>query len=173
MHVWVLNCFSRVRLFATLWTVACQAPLSVGSSRQGFWSGLPCPPPGDLPNPGIKRASLVSPALAGGFFTASTTWLTCMVEWLPFKSSEHPSSHVDTKKKKENKFCVCDKNSQDSLSKQLSHITCISINYINHVVHYIPVIYLITRSLYFGTAFIHFSPTPPHQMRISFLNSLK
>ena len=49
------------------------APLSMGFSRQEHWSGLPCPPPGDLPNPGIK---LTSPALAGGFFTASTTWET-------------------------------------------------------------------------------------------------
>ena len=58
MHVWVLNHFSRVRLFAALWTVACQAPLSGGSSRQGYWNGLPFPPPGDLPNLGIKPASL-------------------------------------------------------------------------------------------------------------------
>ena len=45
---------SRVCLFATPWTVACQAPLSMGFSRQGYWSGLPCPSPGDLPDPGIK-----------------------------------------------------------------------------------------------------------------------
>ena len=52
-----LSCFSHVRLFATLWTVAHQAPLSMGFFRQEYWSGLPCPPPGDLPNPGIKPAS--------------------------------------------------------------------------------------------------------------------
>ena len=46
--------FSRVRLFATRWTVAHQAPLSMGFSRQEYWSGLPCPPSGDLPNPGIE-----------------------------------------------------------------------------------------------------------------------
>ena len=46
-----------------LWTVACWAPLSMGFSRQEYWSGLPCPPPGDLPNPGIEPASPVSPAL--------------------------------------------------------------------------------------------------------------
>ena len=51
---------SRVRLFATPWTVACQAPPSLGFSRQGYWSGLPFPSPGDLPNPGIE---LGSPAL--------------------------------------------------------------------------------------------------------------
>ena len=54
---------SCVPLFVTLWTVAHQAPLSTGFSRQEYWSGLPFPPPGDLPNPGIKPASPVSPAL--------------------------------------------------------------------------------------------------------------
>ena len=52
----------------TLWTVAHQDPLSMGFSRQESWSGLPCPPPGDLPDPGIELASLSSSALAGGFF---------------------------------------------------------------------------------------------------------
>ena len=65
--------FSHVQLFATLWTVARQAPLSVGSSRQENWSELPCPPPGDIPDPGIEPASLKPPALAGGFFISSTT----------------------------------------------------------------------------------------------------
>ena len=51
-----------------------QAPLSMGFSRQKYWSGLSCPPAGDLPNPGIKPTSLKSPALAGGFFTTSATW---------------------------------------------------------------------------------------------------
>ena len=52
----VLSCFSHDWLFVTLWTVACQAPLSMGFSRQEYWSGLPCPPP----DPGIKPVSLVS-----------------------------------------------------------------------------------------------------------------
>ena len=60
-------------LFATLWTVARQAPLSMGFSRQEYWSGLPCPPPGHLPNPGIQPASLMSPALTSGFSTTSAT----------------------------------------------------------------------------------------------------
>ena len=72
--VCVLSHFSRVQPFVTPWTVARQAPLSVGFSRQEYWSGLPCPPPPDLPNPGIGPASLVSPALAGGFFTIGATW---------------------------------------------------------------------------------------------------
>ena len=59
---------------ATLWTVAHQASLSMGFSRQEYWSGLPCPPPGDLPDPGIELAFLMFPALAGRFFTTSTTW---------------------------------------------------------------------------------------------------
>ena len=66
----MLTHFSHVRFFVTLWTVALQAPLSMEFSRQESWSGLPCPPPGDLPDPGIKPMSLKSPALAGGFFTA-------------------------------------------------------------------------------------------------------
>ena len=69
-----LSRFSHVRLFATLWTVARQASLSMGFSRQEYWSGLPCPPSGDLPHPGIEPASLMSLALAGRFFTASITW---------------------------------------------------------------------------------------------------
>ena len=58
----------------TPWTVAHQSPLSMGFSRKEYWSGLLCPPPGDLPNPGIEPVSLVSPALADGFFTTSTTY---------------------------------------------------------------------------------------------------
>ena len=72
-RVRVLSCFCRVGLFATAWTVAHQAPLCLGSSRQEYWSGLPCPPPVDCPDPGIKPASLRSPASAGGFFTTRAT----------------------------------------------------------------------------------------------------
>ena len=71
----VLSHFSHVRLFATPGTVAHQAPLSMGFSRQEDWSGLPCPPPpGDLPNPGMEPTSLLSPALAGRFFITSAAW---------------------------------------------------------------------------------------------------
>ena len=69
----VLSHFSHVRLFVILWTVAHQDPLFMGFSRQEFWSGLPCPPPRDLPNPGIEPVSLKSPALVGGFLTTSAT----------------------------------------------------------------------------------------------------
>ena len=60
--------FSRVQLFAALWTVAHQTPLSMGLSRQEYWIGLLCSPPGTLPDPGIKPVSLMSPALADWFF---------------------------------------------------------------------------------------------------------
>ena len=70
----MLSCFGPVQLYAILWAVAYQAPLSMGFSRQECSGGLPSPPPGDLPNPGIEPASLMSPALAGGFFTTSATW---------------------------------------------------------------------------------------------------
>ena len=70
----MLSHFSCVQLFATLWTVARQAPLSMGFSRQEYWSGLPFPSPGDLPHLGIEPVSLKSPALAGGLFTTNTTW---------------------------------------------------------------------------------------------------
>ena len=70
----MLNHFSRVWLCVTLWTLVCQAPLFMKFSRQEYWSGLPCPPPGDLPDPWMKTMSLGSPALAGGFFTTSATW---------------------------------------------------------------------------------------------------
>ena len=71
----VLSHFSHVQLFATPWTIAHQAPLSMGFSKQEYWSALPCPPPGDLPNPGIKPVSRMSPALAGRFFTTSTIYV--------------------------------------------------------------------------------------------------
>ena len=54
----VLSLFGHVQPFVTLWMVACSTPLSTGFSRQEYWSGFPCPPPGDLPNPGIKPTSL-------------------------------------------------------------------------------------------------------------------
>ena len=73
----VLNCFSGVQLFATLGIIACQAPLSLGFSRQEYWSGLPCPPPGDLRKPWIKLTPFVSLALADGFFTTESPGKLC------------------------------------------------------------------------------------------------
>ena len=65
-HACMLSCFSHVWLFATLWTIAHQAPLSMGFSRQEYWSGLPCPPAGDLPDPETESESPASPALPTG-----------------------------------------------------------------------------------------------------------
>ena len=70
----MLSCFSHVLFSATLWTVVCQAPLSMGFSKQEYWSGLPCSPPGDLSYPEIEPVSLTSPALAGRFSTTSISW---------------------------------------------------------------------------------------------------
>ena len=61
--------FSHVCLFVTLWTIACQAPLSIGSSWQQYWSGLPFPTPGDLPDLGIKPVAPAAPAIIWGSFT--------------------------------------------------------------------------------------------------------
>ena len=78
--VWAKSLQSCLTLCNPIWTVAHQAPLSMGFSRQEYWSGLLWPPPGDHPDPEIEpaspvsSASLVSPALAGGFFTTNTTW---------------------------------------------------------------------------------------------------
>ena len=69
IHMWMWKLLSHVQLFATLWTVACQAPLSMGFSRQKYQSGLPFPPTGDLPNPGID---LRSPLTAGKSLLSET-----------------------------------------------------------------------------------------------------
>ena len=71
--VCMLSYFHHIWLFATLWTVAHQDPLSMGFSRQEYWRGW-CPPPGDLPDPVTEPASLISSALASEFFTTSATW---------------------------------------------------------------------------------------------------
>ena len=71
MHV---KSFQLCPTLWTLWTVASQAPVSMRFSRQEYWSGLPFPTTGDLPNPGIKLASFLSPALVGRFFITSASW---------------------------------------------------------------------------------------------------
>ena len=74
MYVCKLICFSGAQLFVNLWTGAFQVPLSMGFSRQEYWSGLPCSPPGDLRHSGIEPTSLMSLALVGGSFTTSDIW---------------------------------------------------------------------------------------------------
>ena len=68
MSVCMLSHFSHVQLSGTLWTVACQAPLSMGLCMKEYWTGLPFPTLGDLPDPGMEPMSLASPALAIMFF---------------------------------------------------------------------------------------------------------
>ena len=94
--VHVLIHFGRVKLFATLWTIAYQALLSMGFSRQEYWSGWPCPPPGDLPNPGIKPMSLTSSASAGEFLTTSATWeIQSSLSWVRSQNPRHTTGQKE------------------------------------------------------------------------------
>ena len=83
----MLGHFSHVQLCGTLWTIACQGPLSMGFSTQEYWSGLPCPSPGDLPDPGIEPVSLMFPTLARHY-------VSCLLHWLagslPLEPPEKP-----------------------------------------------------------------------------------
>ena len=73
LNACLLNCFSYVWFFVSLWIIASQVPLSMGFSGQEYWSGLPCPPPGELLDPGIKPTSLTSPVLADKGFPGDST----------------------------------------------------------------------------------------------------
>ena len=88
--------------YATPWTVACQAPLSMGFPRQEYWSGLPCPPPGDLSNSGIKPKSPEAPTLAGRFFTTEPPGKPTII--IDKNSKQCPEHRI---KKKKKKVCVC------------------------------------------------------------------
>ena len=96
-HACMLSLFSRVQLFVMPWTAIRQAPLSMGFSRQEYWIGLPCSPPGVLLDPGIKPESLMSPALADRFFTPRATWgTTCCVLCLVTQSCPTLCDPVDS-----------------------------------------------------------------------------
>ena len=73
MPICMLSQFSHVQLFAILWTIACQAPLSMGFSRQEYWSGLSCPPSGNLPNSGIEPALPIAHAFQADSLPLSYT----------------------------------------------------------------------------------------------------
>ena len=95
IYVHVLSHFGRVQLFVTPWTLAHQAPLSMGLSRQEYWSGLPCPPPGALPHPGMEARSVESPALQADSLPAellgspmSITIITKITVCLPVELQE-------------------------------------------------------------------------------------
>ena len=88
------SCFSCAQLFTSLSTVAHQAPRLMGFSRQEYWSWLPCPPPGDLTDPGIKPTSLMPPALAGMFFTTSSPWEALNGGYLHINISIYINIHI-------------------------------------------------------------------------------
>ena len=92
----MLSYFSRVQLCTTLWTVGHQDLLSMGFSRQENWSGLPFPPPGDLPDTEIEFTSPAYPVLAGGFFTTSATW-EAQLALIGLKSIQFSSFQVLTR----------------------------------------------------------------------------
>ena len=77
----------HVQLFETQWMAAHPAPLSMGFPRQEYWSGLPLPSPGDLPDPGVKTTLLKSPALAGMFFITHATWEDLQLLFIHLKFS--------------------------------------------------------------------------------------
>ena len=115
----LLSRFSRVRLCATPWTVARQAPLSLGVSSPESWSGSPCPRPGDLPNPGVRAVSILFPALAAGFFSTGCTWearlvcLMCIEKIInkdpPYSTGDATQSSLmtDMGKESEKKMAIC------------------------------------------------------------------
>ena len=91
----MLSHFGCVQLRMMLWTAACQVPLSMGFSRQVYWSGLLCPPPRNCSDPGIKPVSLMPPALAGWFFTTAppgkpilSIWSSNCAPWYSPKGAE-------------------------------------------------------------------------------------
>ena len=90
--------FQSCSIFATLWSVAHQAPHSMRFSGQDYWSGLSCPPAEDLPYWGIRPVSHMSPALAGGFLTTSTTWealsLLMLLDTFSYISFNTPPTRV-------------------------------------------------------------------------------
>ena len=103
IHPYVFRCacmlsrFSRVWLFVTLWTITCQAPLSMGFSSQAYWSGLPFPSPGDLPHPGMEVLSLGVSCTGWQILHHCTTWVTPLAEsliWGHHRLFEYPSLQV-------------------------------------------------------------------------------
>ena len=86
----VIQLCSCVQLFATLWSVALQAPLFMEFSRQEYWSGLPFPTPEDLPDPGMEPESLASPALAGRFFTTAPPGKPQYIHRYMYENAYHP-----------------------------------------------------------------------------------
>ena len=89
----MLSRFNHVQLFVTLWTVAHQAPLCMGFSRQEYWSGLSCPPPEDLPHAGMELSSLYVSCIAGPFFTRDSHKADVVLEF-PLQEPVTPTASV-------------------------------------------------------------------------------
>ena len=106
----MLSRFSSVQLFMILWTIACQGPLSMGFSRQEYWSEFPCSPSGTLPDPGIESASFMSPTLASGF-------LFCFVLFLSYLGS--PCQWWGVGLEKNGKRCTCKQMGQQTKKNSL------------------------------------------------------
>ena len=92
----MLSLLSHIWLFATPWTVFRQSPLSMGFSRQEYQSGFPCPPLGDLPDPGIEPMLLLSPASAEGFFTTSANWESRLACVSINGQTNHPGIYISS-----------------------------------------------------------------------------
>ena len=90
----MLSRFSCVQLFATLWNVACQAPLIPGILQARILEWVLCPLPGDVPDPGIKPTFSMSPALSDGFFTTSSTWEACSTQYHTINYNHHAVLHI-------------------------------------------------------------------------------
>ena len=121
---------------ATPWTVAHQAPLSMGFSRQEYWSGLPCPPPGDLPDPRIEPASLTSSALAGRFLTTRGTWETLADQKPPANARcsilHFREDHVRPDKRNQRILSRAHQIMEDQIKEGPAHTLILPIALLNH-----------------------------------------
>ena len=94
LPAYMLSCFSRVQLFETLWSAPCQVPLSMGFSRHQYWSGLPCPPPGDLPHSGLNPHLIMLLALhVGSLPLAPPGKPKCFLKINKFSGNDKEKNH--------------------------------------------------------------------------------
>ena len=146
----MLSSFSHIQLFANLWTVAGQAPLSMGSCRQEYWSGLPCPPLGDLPHPWIEPCLLHLLHWQAGFFFFFNT----------STNQEAPWKKISVKKKKEKKRF------QFPITRMhISHLNFMLCNESLYTVlcswHFVPRFFLMDISNFYGKCEFNSVPSRP------------